>query len=237
VNATGGAITGDGVVCVGQSNATLSSGLTGGTWASSASSIAGVHAATGLVTGYSVGTANITFTISPGCYITTVVSVNAAVNSITGPTTVVVGNTVTLANATGGGTWSSSNTYKATVVAGTGDLTGVAAGTATITYRVSAGCYRTRTQTMTYTRPEVLAGGIAVFSLYPNPTSGSLTVEASVKGLLTIYTVDGREVAQYAVAETATTVKLPDNLATGVYMCRFNGADGSTEIVRLVFQQ
>jgi hypothetical protein len=150
---------------------------------------------------------------------------------------VIVGNSITLANATSGGTWSSSNTFKATIVSGTGVLTGVASGTATITYRVSAGCYKTRTHTTTTSRPEEAMAGTTVLSVYPNPTSGTLTVQAPTSGTFTMYTVDGREVARYAVSETATTVTLPGNLATGVYMCRFNGTDGSSDVVRLIYQQ
>jgi uncharacterized protein YjdB len=239
VNVAGGTISGDNVVCVTQTNSTLTTGLSGGTWASSASAIANVHAVSGLITGMSVGTANVTYTQSPGCFITREVSVNAAVNNITGATSTIVGNTVTLANATTGGTWSSSNTFKATINSGSGLLTGVATGTATITYFVSTGCYKLRTQTITLTRPGSLAGEsiVNVLTVYPNPTSGTLTLQAPVNGTFTVYTIDGRQVAQYAVTTESATVSLPHGLANGAYMCRFNGEDGSTDVVRLIYQQ
>jgi len=56
---------------------------------------------------------------------------------ITGTTTVCAGATTPLADATSGGTWSSSRTTIATV-SGTGVVTGVAAGTSIISYNVSS---------------------------------------------------------------------------------------------------
>jgi len=52
---------------------------------------------------------------------------------ITGPTNVCQNNTITLANATTGGTWSSSNTNIATITQG-GVLTGITPGNVVITY-------------------------------------------------------------------------------------------------------
>jgi uncharacterized protein YjdB len=53
-----------------------------------------------------------------------------------GATSVCVGANVTVANPTGGGSWSSSDNSIAIVNAATGVVTGVAAGTATISYTV-----------------------------------------------------------------------------------------------------
>jgi hypothetical protein len=57
-----------------------------------------------------------------------------AIAAITGNTGICVGGTTTLSNATAGGKWSSSNTNVATVNTTSGVVTGVAAGTAIITY-------------------------------------------------------------------------------------------------------
>lgn len=63
---------------------------------------------------------------------------------ITGITTVCVGTTSTLADATPGGVWTSSNRAIASVGSGTGIITGIAAGSANITYTVgTAYAYRT----------------------------------------------------------------------------------------------
>ena len=118
-------------ICSGTST-TLTDGS--GTWSSSNGSIAGVGSLTGIVTGNSTGTANITFTNASGCITTKPVTVNSAPVAITPLTAnICVGNTTNLTDATSGGTWSSSST-NATVVNGT--VTGASAGTATITYSI-----------------------------------------------------------------------------------------------------
>ena len=68
--------------------------------------------------------------------------------NITGKTSLCVGATTTLASATTGGTWSSSNTAVATINATTGVASGVAVGNAIITYTVpnfSGNCTGTTT--------------------------------------------------------------------------------------------
>lgn len=81
-----------------------------------------------------------------------VVTINAipVVAAITGTTTVCAGSTTTLSDATASGVWSSSNTAIATISAG-GIVTGVSAGTSTISYTVTsgAGCSTTVTTTVT----------------------------------------------------------------------------------------
>ncbi len=58
---------------------------------------------------------------------------------ISGPTAVNIGNTVTLSDTSAGGTWSSSDTTRATVSPG-GVVTGITAGVVTITYNASGVC-------------------------------------------------------------------------------------------------
>ncbi|MCG9899359.1 MAG: PKD domain-containing protein, partial [Hydrotalea sp.] len=109
----------------------------------------------GVVTGVAAGTTTITYTVSNDCGTATrtqVVTVNAAPAQpavITGTAQVCIGNTTQLSSATAGGTWSSSNASVATINA-SGVVTGVAAGTTTITYTVSNDCgTATRTQVVT----------------------------------------------------------------------------------------
>ena len=71
-----------------------------------------------------------------------------AIAPITGTHVICIGITLPLSDATTGGTWSSSNTAIATVGSGTGMVTGISAGTATITYTVGAS-YVTYTETIT----------------------------------------------------------------------------------------
>ena len=60
------------------------------------------------------------------------------VNPTSGPTEVCVGNTINLNNSTGGGSWSSNNPSVATVN-GSGQVTGISAGGAIISYSVTNG--------------------------------------------------------------------------------------------------
>lgn len=136
------ASTGTPTVCVGATT-TLSNVSSGGTWGSSNTSVATVGLTTGVVTGIAAGTANITYTLGGGCYVITAVTVHPLPDVITGTLEVCVASSVGLSNSSGGGTWSSSNTGIATAASLTGIITGVAAGTATITYTLPTGCYST----------------------------------------------------------------------------------------------
>ncbi len=143
---SGAVISGPATVCVG-STITLSGTPSGGTWTSSAPTVASVSAS-GVVTGFSVGSVNITY-VGGGCTAVRAVSVTPAPAAITGITSIPVGGTSTLSNAVSGGTWSSSNTSIASVNISTGVVTGVAAGTCTITYTLAGGCFRTISFTVT----------------------------------------------------------------------------------------
>jgi hypothetical protein len=84
---------------------------------------------------------------------------------------------------------------------------------------------------------EGIDGGNSVFNVSPNPTTGAINLTTDVAGKVVIYTIDGKELQQYEAKEGATSIALPAGLASGVYMLRFNGADGSSKMVRLVYQQ
>ncbi|MBK9045034.1 MAG: Ig-like domain-containing protein [Saprospiraceae bacterium] len=127
-------------ICVGfTSNATNTTGGSG-TWTSLSPAIATINNS-GLITGISVGTANVTFTSSTTFCTslpTSITVINKPVVSITGPTQVCTGFTTTL-SPTSGGTWTSSNTAVATV-ANDGTVTAVGPGTATFTFTQTGGC-------------------------------------------------------------------------------------------------
>jgi gliding motility-associated-like protein len=78
------------------------------------------------------------------------VSAPAVAGTLSGTQAVCVGSTTAFSSTEAGGTWSSSNTGIATIDASSGLVTGVGAGTATITYTVT-GCstvFATRTVTV-----------------------------------------------------------------------------------------
>src|SRR5207237_2870748 len=96
-----------------------------------------VNAASGLVTAVAAGTANITYTVSTGCgspvsaFQSLTVNANVSAGTVSGTTPLCIGQTATYTSTgTTGGSWSSSNTAVATVNAGSGLVTTVAAGTA-----------------------------------------------------------------------------------------------------------
>ncbi|MBL7692828.1 MAG: hypothetical protein JNM41_14640, partial [Flavipsychrobacter sp.] len=155
------AITGTMSVCVG-STTPLSSTPTGGSWVSGNSGIATVNT-TGVVTGVSAGTVNITYAVS-GCFSTTVVTVGATPNAgvISGAATVSIGGTSALATTGTGGSWSSSNTAVGTV-SGSGVFTGISGGITIVSYSVSTSC-STAVATYTVTVSIPCAGGITTFA-------------------------------------------------------------------------
>lgn len=143
VNTTPGGVSGILSVCAGiTSHLTNSPG--GGFWSSSDVAVATIDAAGGVATGVAAGTAMLTYTLpASGCLATAVFTVNNLPASITGASTLCVGNTTTLASTTVGGSWSSSAPAFATVDATTGVVTGIATGIATISYTTPSGCSAT----------------------------------------------------------------------------------------------
>ncbi len=132
-------ITGTTGLCIG-ATATLSDGVTGGTWTSSTPALATIGSLTGIVTAVSAGTTTITYTLPSGCTATKTVTVNAGPLPIGGTTHVCIGGSTTLTDGAGGGTWGSSNPAIAGIGSTTGLVTGVATGVATITYSLGTGC-------------------------------------------------------------------------------------------------
>jgi trimeric autotransporter adhesin len=241
VNAALAAITGTTSVCVGQS-ITLSHSTSGGSWSTS-SSTATVDAS-GVVTGVSAGYAYITYTLTSGCTKVATIIVRALPASITGATSVAVGSYIALTDATSGGTWSSSDAGIASMPYTTlGYVLGVSSGSATITYRVtSTGCFVSYPIYVysSAARPSIKTNTddkSSAFSVFPNPTSGALSITAEVDGEFTVYSLDGKLVQQYQVTSGNNSVSLPNDLAAGIYMCRFNGNDGITKMVRLVVEK
>ena len=95
------------------------------------------------------------------------------------------------------------------------------------------GSYRTAATDSTNT-----LGGIysnSKFMLYPNPTISNFTIATPISGIFYLYSLDGSELAQYIVSGDANTFSLPKGLTAGVYMGKFKGSDGSSDVVRMVY--
>jgi uncharacterized protein YjdB len=147
INPPVSAITGVLNVCPGATT-TLSNATLGGTWSSNDTTMAKVNPATGLVTGFTSGTTAVTYLVSAGCYSTANVNMPAGPLFIVGPDTICQGAMATMSSGPVGGTWSSSHPSRASVNVTTGIVTGISVGSATITYRISSGCFRTKSVTV-----------------------------------------------------------------------------------------
>ena len=112
---------------------------------------------------------------------------------------------------------------------------------ANITYSRAAGCISVTVVTVnSCARPgmtEGTDGDNSVFTVSPNPTTGAINLTTDVAGKVVIYTIDGKQLQQYEAIAGTTAITLPSGMASGVYMLRFTGADGSSRMARLVYQQ
>ncbi len=164
VNPLPGGITGASSVCIGATTA-LSDPTPGGTWSSNTTSVATAAISSGVITGVTAGTAVITYSLSTGCDTTVTMTVNPLPANITGPTSVCQGQTITLGDGAFVGTWSSSNTTVGTIDMTSGILTGVAAGTTTVTFALnSTGCYKTITVTVHQLPPSITGNTVMCVS-------------------------------------------------------------------------
>ncbi|ERM83492.1 hypothetical protein P872_00220 [Rhodonellum psychrophilum GCM71 = DSM 17998] len=233
---TAGVVSGPQSICLG-STTTLSSTLAGGTWSSSNEAIATVNPTTGVVTGLSIGITAIRYTIVGSCAIATTsrtvfVTQPIIAGTLAGTQEVCIGGTSQFSSTTTNGTWSSNNTAVATV-SSTGLVTGLTAGTATISYTLpaSGGCPPSvATRIINVSAPptagtlsggeEVCVGGNSTFSststggtwVSNNPTIASVNPSTGIvtgitPGTATLtYTVAGTGGCPNATATRSVTV-------------------------------
>ena len=154
-----GDITGVLSACQSSTSQLSFSGEQGGTWSSSDASVASVNES-GVVSAVAPGSADITYTASPtgsSCIASSTVTFNTLSAPSAGTLTAsslsfnVSQTSQVSSDGNTGGSWSSGSTNVATVDASTGLVTGVAAGTAAITYTVSAAGCQTVTSTIDLT--------------------------------------------------------------------------------------
>lgn len=207
-------ITGTAVVCS-LSTTTLANSTPAGDWTSANPTIASVDIATGDVTGGAAGNTTISYTLATGCFQTTTFTTLPLPSVIGGSFRACPGTTTALTNAVSGGVWTSDNSAVATVNSGTGVVTGVAAGTATISYAVTCGTVFT---TVTINPlPAVIAGtttSICAFTntSFTNATGGGLWTSDNT-GIATIGSASG-QMTGVVGGNTFITYTMP---ATGCY--------------------
>ncbi len=175
VNAAPTAILGVHAICSGASSITLSDATSGGTWLSSNTGVATIGS-TGVVNAVSFGTATISYTLSSGCYVTAIQSVNATPNAITGNSSLCPSGTSTLSSTTIGGTWASSSTTIANINTSGLVTAGASAGSATISYSMG-GCSTINVITVN-ANPSMITGASSVCSgqssTYSDVTTGGV---------------------------------------------------------------
>ncbi len=174
-----GSISGPSSVCVG-SSITLTSSATGGSW-SSANSTANITSA-GLVTGLTAGIDTITYFVVNSCgvdYTTAIITVNPlpSAGTISAPTAVCVGASVTVSGSVSGGSWSLTNSNA--TLSGT-TITGVTAGIDTIKYIFTNACGSDSTMRAITVSPVAVAGTISGPAVVCE--GASITDTASVSG-------------------------------------------------------
>lgn len=158
-----GTLNGNQAICIGFS-ATFNSTTPGGTWSSSAPAVATINNA-GVVIGVTAGFATMTYSVtgSGGCgngTATRTVTVTAAPNPgvLSGGQNICVGKTTTFQSTVAGGRWTSSDALTATIDPNSGLVTGIAGGSATMTYTVTGtgGCSNTNSTRIVNVSPNVL---------------------------------------------------------------------------------
>ena len=211
-----GTITGPATLCPGTS-ATFIDPITGGAWASSNPAVAIVGATSGIVTGIATGTAIISYSVTNLCGTATdtqaiVVTLTPSAGTITGPTGVCAGATISLANATTGGTWTSSNPSIATVGFTTGIVGGITTGTVVITYTFTNAC-GTATDTQSIT-------------VNPAPFAGTITGPTNVCAGSTINLVNtttgGAWSSSFVAFATVTSAGMVSGVAAGTSIISYS---------------
>lgn len=232
INALPATISGPSRVCENGGVIDLDDATLGGSWSRSNTNL-NIDAVSGIVTGVAAGNTIVTYTAGTGCYTTTIITIDAVPDIITGTMQMCEGSSVTLFNATGTGTWSTTSTDIA-VVAATGNVSGIHAATAVVSYIVPMGCYAVATVTVNQT-PSAITGLAAVcrnasISLASTPSGGTwsadnanVTVGAST-GVITGAST-GTSVVTYTIGagcyatRTISVNQLPDVISGASEVC------------------
>ena len=203
-------------VCIG-STRNLTDIVGGGTWTTTFPLIASVVADSGKVTGLSVGLTTISYTLPvTGCMTTVDFNVVGYPVATTGSPRACPGTSTTLHDASTGGVWTSYDPSIATVIPGTGVVTGVRADTVDIFYTLDPGC-SISTRVTINPLPEPITGNSVMCpyttdTLHDATRSGRWTtttpaVAALDTGILTGIT-GGLAVVSYTLPTSCAVVKI-----------------------------
>jgi trimeric autotransporter adhesin len=210
VNNTPPGVGGFVTVCQGLTS-TLTNATPGGTWSTTDATVT-VDGTTGVYSGLTPGTANISYTLASGCYVTRTVTVYTSPDPVTATATSICRlTTVTVSDATPGGTWTSSSPVIASVGATTGVVAGNGVGTARITYRMPGACVSTIVVTV-LAAPTVITGTSVVCegatTSLSNATYGGVWISANTS-VAVIVTPSGL-VGGISAGTTLVSYALPD---------------------------
>jgi len=129
--------------------------------------------------------------------------VATAAATITGSASVCTGQTITLANTTTGGKWTSSAVSKATVDSVSGVVTGVASGTATISYNTGCGTVQTKLITV-LASPSAITGSATACTGLTTTLSDATTAGTWASSNTSVASINTSGVVTPGVAGTAT---------------------------------
>jgi sugar lactone lactonase YvrE len=159
------------------------------------------------------------------------------VGSITGADTICPDFIISLSDTTSGGAWTSSNT-SITTISITGNVTGISPGLDTLKYSLTNSCGTTtvihpfviRDYTLCMGSLDVNANAvIGTVKVYPNPSSGSFTVELPANaGVSTVTLTDiyGRIVETRTTSNTVNQFDIK-HASSGTYLIKIENGTGT----------
>lgn len=205
---------------------TYGSTTTGGTWSSSSPSVVAIDATSGTANAITAGSSVISYTLPTGCNAVRAVTVYPTPAAIAGPASVCVGSTITLSNSVVGGVWTSSSPAIGSISSSVGsstNLTGLAAGTCTVSYTIAGTCTATRIVTVeplpvagVLTGPGMMCTG-TTSSAFSTVSGGSWT--SSSIGIATIGSTSG---VINAISAGTTTISYSVSNACGTAVATVN---------------
>jgi len=235
-----GTINGVDSVCVGAS-ITLTDAISGGAWGIS-NGYATISGA-GIVMGVSAGIDTVNYRVTNSCgaaQTTFAVAVDPLpqTGTVTGQTSVCIGELDTLTGAPGGGVWNSSS---ANATVNDGIVTGVSAGVDSIRYGFTNSCGSTSVgYGVTVVKCDTITGVANVqmrqyanVEIYPNPTKGELNVINAANTEMKIVNLLGQQVWSGKLT-TANEVVNIGELIPGIYVVEITDPTTSLKFTKRV---